>query len=42
MADFFADTKIIMIPSLNLYIFGGRIKCMEVVISCAKYIDFLH
>ena len=40
MADFFEDTKIIMIPSLNLYKFGGRIKCMEVVISFAKYIDF--
>ena len=42
MADFFPYTKINMMPSPNLYDFAGCIKCMQVVISRAKYIDFLH
>ena len=39
---FFSDTKINLIPSSNLYDFGGCIKCMQVVISSAKWIYFLH
>ena len=32
----------IKMPSSNFYDFGGCIKCIQVVISCAKYINFWH
>ena len=37
---FFSDTKINMMPLSNLYNFGGCVKCMQVFIFYAKYIDF--
>ena len=42
MADFFQDIKINMMPSSNLYNFDGCIKCVQVVILRAEYIDCLH
>ena len=41
MADFFQTQKSTWCPYSICTIFGGCIKCMQVFIFCAKYIDFL-
>ena len=42
MADFFQTQKLSWRPRQICIIFGGCIKCMQMVISSAKFIDFLH
>ena len=42
MANFFKTRKFTWCPYPICTIFGGYIKCMQVFIFCAKYIDFLH
>ena len=42
MAYFLQTQKLTRCPHPICTIFGGCIKCMEVLIFCAKYIDFLH
>ena len=42
MADFFQKQASTWCPHPICTIFGGCIKCMQVFIFCAKYIDFLH
>ena len=42
MADFFQTQKLTWCPHPICTIFGGWIKCMQVLIFCAKNIDFLH
>ena len=42
MADFFQTQNLTWCPYPIYTIFGGCIKCMQVFIFCAKYIDFLH
>ena len=42
MANFFQTQKLSWYPHQICTIFGGCIKCMQVVISFAKYSDFLH
>ena len=42
MADFFQTQKLTWCPHPICTIFGGCIKCMQMFIFGAKYIDFLH
>ena len=42
MADFVQTQKLTWCPYPICTIFGGCVKYMQVAISCAKYIDFLH
>ena len=42
MADFFQTQKLTWCPHPICTIFGGCIKYIQVLIFCAKYIDFLH
>ena len=42
MADFFQTQKLTWCHYPICTIFSGCIKCMQVFIFCAKYIDFLH
>ena len=42
MADFFQTQTLSWCPHPICTIFGGYIKCMQVFIFCAKYIEFLH
>ena len=42
MADFFQTQKLTGCPDPICTIFGGCIKYMQVAISYAKFINFLH